>query len=191
MIDITTLQNLPKLTIRSYRHNDFDHAYRVIREIGTSPLGRNLRSWDKSFMELSSFMWVASVEDTPIAFAGMSLPSEGLTYLHTDIVSPAYQRRGIGTVLTLMRFAAVADDEMERIGVLATELSAPFYARFGFTLETEPQLDPFAGYHIHRMSMPYNPLLGQSADSLLDRLETVTFDTSSEGDPFADDETQP
>lgn len=188
MIDITPLLNLPQITIRSYCHDDFDHAYRVIREIGTAQLGRDLRAWDKVFMELSSFMWVASVGDTPIAFAGMSLPSDGLIYLHTDLVAPAYQRRGIGTVLTLTRFAALADDEMDRIGVLATEHSAPFYARFGFQLEGEPQLDPFAGYHIHRMSMAYAAVLGQSADSLLDGLERVTFDTSADADPFAEDE---
>ena len=74
------------------------------------------------------------------------------------------------------------------IGVLATEHSAPFYARFGFQLEGDPQLDPFAGYHIHRMSMAYAPVLGQSADSLLDGLERVTFDTSADADPFAEDE---
>ena len=38
MIEITPLLNLPEITIRSYRHGDIDHAYRVIREIGTSRL---------------------------------------------------------------------------------------------------------------------------------------------------------
>ena len=188
MIDITPLQHLPQITVRSYRHDDYDHAYRVIREIGATHLGRDLRAWDQVFIELSSFMWVASVEDTPIAFAGMSLPSDGLIYLHTDLVAPAYQRCGIGTVLTLTRFAALAGDEMDRIGVLATEHSAPFYARFGFQLEAEPQLDPFAGYHMHRMSMAYAPMLGQSAELLLNGFERVTFDNSTEADPFAEGE---
>jgi N-acetylglutamate synthase-like GNAT family acetyltransferase len=187
MRDIPPLLKLPTITIRSYRQDDFDHAYRLIREIGTPHLGKDLRSWDKVFMELSGFMWVANVEETPIAFAGMSLPYEGLVYLHTDLVSPLFQRRGIGTVMTLTRFAALLDDEVERIGVLATEHSAPFYARFGFQLEAEPQRDPFAGYSFHRMSVPFSPALGQSADSLLESFETVTFDTTTDVDPFAED----
>lgn len=191
MIDITPLLQLPQITIRAYTDGDFEDAYRVIREIGTAHLGRDLRRWDKVFMGLSSFMWVASFDNIPIAFAGMSLPTDGLIYLHTDLVAPAYQRRGIGTVLTLTRFAALADDELDTIGVLATEHSAPFYARFGFQLEEEPQLDPASGCYIHRMSMAYAPLLGQSAESLLDGLERVTFDAAADVDPFAEDEQTP
>jgi GNAT superfamily N-acetyltransferase len=184
MIDLGQLQHLPEITIRSYVHRDFDHAYRVIRAIGTGQLGKDLRSWDKVFTELSGFMWVACVDATPIAFAGMSLPSDGIVFLHTDLVTPSYQRRGVGTVLTLTRLAALAGDEIDGVGVLATEHSAPFYARFGFETESEPQHDPFAGFHMHRMSMPFTPILGQSAESLLDGLKTVTFDTSPEDGQF-------
>lgn len=173
----------------SYRDGDYDHAYRVVREIGAGSLGRDLRAWDKVFSELNSFMWVAKVDDTPVAFAGMSLlDDDGFIYLHTDLVSPSYQRRGIGTMLTLARFAALAYDPVERVGVLATEYSAPFYRRFGFELEAPPQLDPFAGYQIHRMSLPFTSDMGQSADSLLNSLTQVTFDTSVDDDPFASEE---
>lgn len=189
MIDVRPLMNLPPITIRPYRHDDYDHAYRVVREIGTSQLGRNLRAWDEVFMDLSSFMWVASVEDRPIAFAGMSLPSNGLIYLHTDLVSPAFQRRGVGTALTLTRIAASSEAETDRIGVLATELSASFYSRFGFKEEAHPELDPFTGFRIHRMSMPYTSVLGQTANSLLIGLENLSLDTSTEPDPFEDEDT--
>lgn len=86
-LQVSALQNLPEVTVRFYRNGDFDHAYRVIREIGT------------------------------------------------------------------------------------------------------PQLDPFAGYHIHRMSMPYAPLVGQAADDLLDSLPQVSFDLTVDDDPFAKQDT--
>jgi N-acetylglutamate synthase-like GNAT family acetyltransferase len=184
-IDITPLTRLPVTTIRNYRDGDFDFAYRVIREIGTERLGRDLRAWDKCFMELGSFMWVAIVDNELVGFAGLSLPSDDFVYLHTDLISPRFQGRGLGTLLTLTRFAALADDPIPGIGVLATEHSSSFYRRFGFELEGEPQLDPFAGCHIHRMSREFTPVAGQSADSLLDGLERVTFDTSFPDDPFS------
>jgi ribosomal protein S18 acetylase RimI-like enzyme len=186
-IDISPLTRLPPTTIRNYRDGDFESAYRVIREIGIYRLGRDLRAWDKSFMELSSFMWVAIVDQEIVGFAGMSSPSDGFIYFHTDLVSPRFQGRGLGTLLTLTRFAALADDSVQGIGVLATEHSNSFYRRFGFELEGEPQLDPFAGYHIHRMSREFTPVVGQSADSLLDGLEKVTFDTSFPDDPFSEE----
>lgn len=188
-LNIAVLQNLPAMTVRFYRDSDFDHAYRVIREIGPTYLGRNLRGWDKVFIELSSLMWVACIQDTPVAFAGLAPPSEtSLPYFHTDLVSPAYQRRGLGTLLTLTRLAALVNDQIEHVGVLATEHSAPFYQRFGFELEDAPQLDPFAGYHIHRLSMPYAAHIGQAADELLDTLSQVSFDLTVEEDPFASEE---
>jgi N-acetylglutamate synthase-like GNAT family acetyltransferase len=186
-IDLSPLTRLPPTTIRSYRDGDFESAYRVIREIGTDRLGRDLRSWDKSFMELSSFMWVAIVDQKIVGFAGMSIPRDDFIYLHTDLISPRFQGRGLGTLLTLTRFAALADDPIQGIGVLATEHSSSFYRRFGFKLEGEPQHDPFAGYHIHRMSREFTPVAGQSADSLLDGLERVTFDTSVADDPFSEE----
>ncbi|MBL9152639.1 MAG: GNAT family N-acetyltransferase [Verrucomicrobiales bacterium] len=184
-IDISPLTRLPTTTIRSYRDEDFESAYRIIREIGTDRLGRDLRSWDKSFMELSSFMWVAIVDEAVVGFAGMSIPSDDFIYLHTDLVSPRFQGRGLGTLLTLTRFAALADDPIQSIGVLATEHSTSFYKRFGFEIEGEPQLDPFAGYHIHRMSREFTPVVGRSAESLLDELERVMFDISVSDDPFS------
>jgi N-acetylglutamate synthase-like GNAT family acetyltransferase len=185
-LQVSALQNLPEVTVRFYRDADFDHAYRVIREIGVTHLGRNLRGWDKAFMELSGFMWVACVSDVPVAFAGLApLRGDGIARLHTDLVSPTYQRRGLGTLLTLTRFAALIDDEVDHVGVLATEHSARYFRRFGFELEDAPQLDPFEGYHIHRMSMPYAPLVGQAADDLLDTLTQVSFDLTVEDDPFA------
>jgi hypothetical protein len=77
------------------------------------------------------------------------------------------------------------NDPVEHIGVLATEHSAPFYQRFGFELEDTPQLDPFADYHIHRLSMPYAAHIGQSADELLDTLTQVSFKFTFQDDPFA------
>lgn len=138
-------------------------------------------------MELGSFMWVAIVEDEVIGFAGLSLPCDGFVFLHTDLISPRYQARGLGTLLTLTRFAALADDPVQGIGVLATEHSSTFYRRFGFELEGEAQFDPFGGYHIHRMSRDFAPVDGQSADSILGGLSRVTFDTSVPDDPFAEE----
>lgn len=184
-LNIAVLQNLPAMTVRFYRDSDFDHAYRVIREIGPTYLGRNLRGWDKVFIELSSLMWVACVSDVPVAFAGLApLRGDGIARLHTDLVAPTYQRRGLGTLLTLIRFAAMADDEVNQFGVLATEHSVSFYRRFGFEPDAPPQLDPFEGYHVHRLSMPYAALVGQAADELLDTLTQVSFDLSIEDDPF-------
>ena len=138
-------------------------------------------------MELSGFMWVAIVEGEIVGFAGLSLPSDDFVYLHTDLISPRFQGLGLGTALTFTRFAALAEDPIHGIGVLATEHSNSFYRRFGFDLEAEPQLDPMAGYHIHRMSREYTPVLGQSADSLLAGLNRVTFDTADPEDPFAEE----
>jgi GNAT superfamily N-acetyltransferase len=183
------LQRLPEIQLRSYRDGDFDAAYDVIRAIGEKHLGSDLRAWDKVFMGLTSLMWVAEVESAPIAFAGLLEPGDGLAYLHTDLVSPVYQRRGIGTLLTLTRFAAIPEDSVAGICVVATEHSAPFYSRFGFQLEAAPEIDPFGGHVIHRMSMPYARELGQSAEALLNGLSRVTFDiTSFEDDPFAEAE---
>ena len=191
MLKIESFQNLPQITIRSYRENDFDAAYKVIREIGSAYLGSDLRSWDRVFTEPSGFMCVATVDDTPVAFAGMSLPSDGLVYLHTDLVARQYQRRGIGTVLTLARFASLPPDEVDRIGVLATEHSAPFYARFGFLLEAAPQVDPFAGYHLHRMSLAYTSDAGDSANALLEKLQKVKLDAATDADPSFESESAP
>jgi N-acetylglutamate synthase-like GNAT family acetyltransferase len=138
-------------------------------------------------MEVSSFMWVAIVDQEIVGFAGMSIPSDDFIYLHTDLISPRFQRRGLGTLLTLTRFASLADDPIHGIGVLATEHSNSFYRRFGFELEGESQLDPCAGYQIHRMSREFTPIDGQSADSVLDGLERVTFDTSVPDDPFSEE----
>jgi len=183
-LDITALQRLPEITIRHFCPDDVDHAYRIVREIGIDRLGKDLRAWDKAFLNLSSFVWVASVADVPIGFAGLSAPADSFAYLHTDLVSPRFQRCGVGTLLTLTRFAALAEDEIEAVGVLATEHSASFYRRFGFELESDPQLDPFAGYYIHRMSMPFSRDLGQAADALLDGLSRVTFDFGTDFDPL-------
>ena len=38
-LNIAVLHNLPTMTVRFYRDSDFDHAYRVIREIGPTYLG--------------------------------------------------------------------------------------------------------------------------------------------------------
>ena len=185
-IDITPLMRLPATTIRSYRDGDFESAHRVIREIGTERLGRDLRSWDKCFMDLNGFMWVAIVDDEVVGFGGLSLPSDDFIFLHTDLIAPRFQGQGLGTVLTLTRFAALADDPIQGIGVVATEHSSSFYNRFGFKVEEEPQFDPFAGFHIHRMSRLFTPEDGRWADSLLHGLDRVTFDTSVSDDPFAE-----
>jgi hypothetical protein len=87
---------------------------------------------------------------------------------------------------TFTRWAAIVEDEIEGIGIPATEHSAPFYARFGFRRDTEPGLDPVFGCRIRRISMPYTRLLGESAGALLDGVTRVRFDGSCAVDPFAD-----
>ncbi len=183
-LNIAVLQNLPAMTVRFYRDSDFDHAYRVIREIGPTFLGRNYRIWDNAFIAIQGDMWVACMDEVPVAFAALAPAAlYGAPLLHTDIVSPAYQRRGIGTLLTLARLAAVTDESVEQIKVRATEHSTPFYQRFGFKLDAPPQLEPVEGYHVHCLSLPYSPATSESADTLLDSLPQITFSLSFEDDP--------
>lgn len=174
--NINRLHHLPQITIRRYQNSDYDHAYRIIRAIGENHLGRNLRAWDKAVVEWGGHMHVATVENQVVALAGVSYPFEHLMCLHTDLVDPTYQRRGIGTLLTLFRIASINIESVEQIGVLATEHSQPFYNRFGFVEESPPQYDPIQDHTMYCLGMPYTAELDQFTNAVLDHLPNVSYD---------------
>lgn len=174
--NINRLQHLPKITIRQYQNSDYDSAYRIIRAIGEAHLGKNLRAWDKTVVEWGARIQVATVDDQVVALAAVSYPFEHLMCLHTDLVDPAYQRRGIGTLLTLFRIASINVESVEQIGVLATEHSHPFYLRFGFVEESPPKYDPIQNHTMYCLGMPYTAELDKFANAVLDHLPNVTYD---------------
>lgn len=114
--------------------------------------------------------------NVPVAFGGRLDYGEGVTCLHTDIVHPAHQRRGIGTLLCLTRIASIDTEAFDVLGVYATEHSTPFYQRFGFELEAPPRLDESEGYHAHRLSLSLTQEFVQQADDILSGCAQVTFD---------------
>jgi GNAT superfamily N-acetyltransferase len=167
---------LPKLIVRPYRPSDYDRAVEIIRAIGHQYLGRNLASWDAVFQRQDGLIWAAVFGEVPIAFAGRLDYGEGVTCLHTDIVHPDYQRRGIGTLLCLTRIASIDTEAFDVLGVYATEHSTPFYQRFGFELEAPPRLDESEGYHVHRLSLSLTPDFVQQAEDTISGCDQITFD---------------
>lgn len=176
MLSISSFPNLPGITVTPFQPVHLDHVHAVIHEIGPRRLGTDLTSWENGFSE-AGYFWTVIANKTPVAFAGMSFPVAGVAYLHGDLVRPDFQGKGIGTVLVLTRLAALDESEVELIGVVATQFSAPFYQRFGFRLENEPEFDSYLGFEMHQMSMPYTRKLRQASENVLEGLENVRFES--------------
>lgn len=169
---------LQALTVRLYRPSDYERAVEIIRSIGHEHLGQDLASWDAVFQRQEGLIWVAVLGAVPVAFGGRMDYREGVTCLHTDIVHPDHQRKGIGTLLCLTRIASIDTERYDVLGVFATEHSTPFYQRFGFELEAPPRLDEAEGYMVHRLSLSLSEDYVQQADEALSGCDRITFDYS-------------
>lgn len=176
-IGATTLE-LP-IQIRPYFASDYDHAYRIIRAIGCEALGTNLRSWYEVFDALAGYMWTATKNGEPVGFAGMRCDVAGTMTFHTDLVDPAHQRQGIGTALMLARLTMFDPNDLKTVMLLATELSRPFYERFGFIAEGSPSYDAIADYMIYSMYLTFTIEVAEQANAIISAMP-VKFDLDLE-----------
>lgn len=122
---------LAKMEIRAYRETDYAEACAILAEVGEETVGP-LAKWQSEFSEPEGLFFTALLDGRIAGYGAMTDEGNGRFVLHTDVVSPAFQKQGVGSALVLARIAAMDGPEPCRCVLLATQHSCDFYARFGF-----------------------------------------------------------
>ncbi len=169
------------MTIRPFAHDDIDFVRSTASRIGADVLGRTYSTWHESFEDLASCAWTAVISETPIGFGAIEDYGDGLSILHSDVVDPDYQRRGVGTALVLVRLATLDESLASTIGLLCTDQSISFYERFGFERDSDPIEDGSLGVTLTRLLRSFSERLSDSAwDNLKSAGIRVTLTDNSE-----------
>ncbi len=155
------------IRLRPYKPGDCSALRSVTRAIGEGVLGWGLRNWEEAYEWPQGPCWTAEIGREPVGFAASSDCGNGVMLLHSDLVHPEQQRRGVGTALTLLRMATSDTAEIETLALLATHYSMPFYRRFGFHVHGEPMIDHFLKLTLFQMTLPYTVAISDAAHALL------------------------
>ena len=158
------------LSIRPFDSRDVAFVRSAAHRIGKNVLGTTYSTWHESFEGVENRAWTATISDTPAGFAAIEEYGEGIFILHSDIVVPDHQRKGIGTALVLVRLATLDEQFASAVGLLSTAKSITFYERFGFEPDSDPVEDSALGVTLTRMVLPFSTELRHSA---LENLESA------------------
>lgn len=157
------------IRLRPYQPCDSSALRSVARAIGEDVLGWGwgIRSWEEAYECPQGPCWTAELGREPVGFASTRDCGNGVMLLHSGLVHPEQQRRGVGTALTLLRMATADSTEIKSLALLATHHSMPFYLRFGFEVYGEPMIDQFLKLTLFPMALPFTADIGAEAYALL------------------------
>ena len=150
---------LGEYIIREYRADDFDAVtilWRISREKSLPDFQQKKghffyedRNYFQNHVLIDNEIWVAEVDNRPVAFMAMNDEFVDQLYIHPD-----YWRRGIGNAL--LNFARAQSPEHVWLYTLQVNVNArAFYEKNGFVAEKlgispPPENEPDVEYHWRR-----------------------------------------
>jgi len=150
---------LGEYIIREYRADDFDAVtilWRISREKSLPDFQQKKghffyedRNYFQNHVLIDNEIWVAEVDNRPVAFMAMNDEFVDQLYIHPD-----YWRRGIGDAL--LNFARAQSPEHVWLYTLQVNVNArAFYEKNGFVAEKlgispPPENEPDVEYHWRR-----------------------------------------